>query len=421
MSHKLRAFLQTDSGALVPVAGLVLSVLMLIVIMAVDTARLTNLSHKSKVVADAAAMNAVTKVRALIDENQQDQVDPLDIEGIARDAFTGFIEQEGLEVSALAVNFSQDGDNYNITMDYELKVDRIFGDEPFKVGDKITASTNFTKASAFMDIHLMIDMSSSMSTGATFEDQVNLIMVHNCNFACHQDRINDARNRGISLRQDKVIDALHTLADKAEDAIAEYALEEDSSHFHLYTFNTGTTSRGTHENIPAFRSGINSISSLSPSGGTNGQQSLNWLKSHRLQNGSGDGFTPESRKDFVFFLTDGMNSAGSKVYTSPGGRGLITTETCQMIKDTGTTLAIIYTKYENYELASIEAVGHNNWPGHYQKYADFPISKVTSHFSQCASDDFFFETSSPTQLANALEELYKNAIEKTKGAPRITS
>ena len=406
--------------------------ILLVAVLALDVSRVTGASHKAKLVADSAALNAVALVRAKIDEGLQGNIDPREIEQLAIDAFTEHIRFHKLKLNELEVDLNIEGDDYNLDIDYEVELTKMITDEPIVISDSTSATTNYTEASTYMDIHLLVDVSGSMSTGATLTDQADLWKIHGCAFACHASNVRDARNRRIALRIDKMVQALRTLANKAELAIDQYDLAEDSSQFNIWKFNTRVRGGGRTTDLNRFKTLVDQINNGTPSGSTNIAHALNWLKRYRLPE-SGDGFSPDSRKTFVFLITDGMTQHGPKTHVS-GGRGIVDLRYCRAIKDKGATMAVIYTKYEDYSKSYEMAWGSGrsnrghwkrwnlrSWVNHFNRYAKKPTTYMSEQMKKCASQDFYFETSTPRELDTALQQLYENAIEKTKGAPRLSS
>ena len=432
MNAILRQVYCQSQGVVAPLGAIIMAAILLVAMLAMDISRVTGASHKAKLVADSAALHAVAMVRSQIEQGLEDELDPMAIEQLAIDAFTEQIRFHNLKLNELAVDLNIEGDDYNLDIDYEVELTKMLTDEPIVISDSTSATTNYTAASTYMDIHLLVDVSGSMSTGATLTDQADLWKIHGCAFACHAINVNEARSRRIALRIDKLVQALRELAATAEEAVLNQGLAEDSSQFNIWKFNTGVSSGGTTTDLQNFRTDVDAINNSVPSGHTNISGALDWLRRNRLP-ASGDGFTPETRRTFVFLITDGIADQGARLNIT-GNRGNVDPEYCETIKATGATMAVIYTKYEDYSDSYYEAWGsgasglggwgsftHSRWVSHYNTYARTPVANMTDVMESCASEDFYFETSNPTQLNDALQELYQNAIEKTKGAPRLSS
>jgi len=431
MLKKFANFFQKDSGAIVPIAGIILPAIMLVTAMSIDTARLSNLRYQARAYADSAAMNAMIKVRQLIDEKKTQYLNPGDIESDARNAFLQFAEEEGLDVTAAEASFYQDKENYYIDLDYSLQTNRFLGNNPYILNNVVTATTNFAKASAYMDFHLLVDMSGSMSTGATAAAQVALWKEDGCNFACHATNINKARAQNIPLRQDKLASALRSLGSVAKKTLNQYGLHNNSAKFNIWKYNTEVKSGGRTTNLQTFMKHADDLLKTKPSGHTNISGALSHVLKYKLP-ASGDGFSENSRRTFVFLITDGMSDNGTLLNKSKNGRGTLDPQLCDQIRATGATVAVIYTKYVNYSETYKSAWGwgtsnigehgagdYSHWKSHYDDHVSLPLNHMENVLKSCADEDFYFETNSGNDLEMALEELYKSSVEKTISVPRI--
>ena len=418
-------------GAIAPIAALAVTAILFTSVFALDAARLFGATHKSQLVADSAALNAASLIREQLDQGLKDQINPVEIRQVAENAFRQQLGLHNLTLKDLVVDFRQEGDDYIVKLDYQVEMPRIVSDTPMVIRKSSSAMTNFTQSSAFMDIHLVLDMSGSMSTGATIEDQVELWKTDGCAFACHEVNVKNARNKGILLRQDLLAAALRTLGDVAEAALSTYSLDEASTQFNIWGFHTGYWSMGKTTDIDTFKVLTDAVNDRVPAGATNIGGALEWVAQHHLPE-SGDGFSPDTRKTFVFLITDGVATHHSD--HQGRGRGLVKLASCERVKATGATLGVIYTKYENYANSYFLAHGsepsyfgshagwsHAAWTYHYNRHVRPTETKIPERFRECASPDFYMETSSPAELRAALGKLYENAIEQTKGQPRLSS
>lgn len=419
-------------GAIAPIAALTLLAILMMAIVTLDSSRLIGANQKAKMVADAAALNAVSLIREQIDLGLQNNIDGAEIREVAEVAFREQVALHNLDLKNLTVEYKREGDNYIVDVNYEVQLPRILGNEKMVIKDSTSALTNYTESSTYMDIHLVVDLSASMSTGATLADQVDLWKVDGCAFACHADNVRRARDRRIALRQDKLAQALRALGTEAETALDEFDLEADSTKFNIWAFNHHAWSMGQTTSINRFKTLADSVNNRIPSGGTNIAHALNWVRVHKLPE-SGDGFSADSRKTFVFLITDGIADRGPLTRLNHH-RGVVDLRYCDLIKQKDAVLGVIYTKYEDYSESYEQAWGsgrsnvgrwgrwnHRSWINHYNRYAKRTVESISGHMRQCASQDFYMETESPAELNAALKKLYENAIKKTKGEPRLSS
>ena len=308
--------------------------------------------------------------------------------------------------------------------------------QSFKASTQSKASLQ--RNNIFMDIYFAIDHSGSMSTGATIEDQKKLwtLSGNGCAFACHSDDIDRARSNKIDLRIDKAIDAIQLIADKAEAAKKEKELHDESIRFSAYWFSNRLRDSFLHEvDIAKAKTNFDTkLPARPPAHGTNFHTTFTQL-SKKLPK-SGVGATLEDRKTFVYVLTDGVASGGKRTHLSKGNRGVIKPETCDLIKDTGATLAIVYTKYEDYSESFKEALGtdrhtrnqtsdnkheknYDQWVGHFDHYIK-DNTKISDSLRACASAGYFFETENPAELDRASAEFFERAVKDTESAPRVS-
>lgn len=196
------------------------------------------------------------------------------------------------------------------TVNYRTNFMGIFGVDAIPMTAKSSAQVSLAN---YLDIHLVIDASSSMGIGATLADQQVMFNATGCAIACHyknpwsDGNYDQMRATGATFRIDYVREAVKQFVAKL---ITQYPmngqirLSVDLFQNELYPLVPPTTDLAS---VPALLGGID-ISSYPKNNGTNIAYSLQQLNAQLPPGGTGDG--PNSRSSFVILLTDGIEDSG---------------------------------------------------------------------------------------------------------------
>lgn len=189
---------------------------------------------------------------------------------------------------------------------YTAKVNSIFGGvggmSAFDVANCVTARAAY---SPYVEFHILIDVSESMTIGATPAAQaiVRAQSGENCAFACHhQGRSGPARAAGATLRLDMVKSAvasvLNSIPASPNVKYQIYRFSNEAAIVSPKTDSAATrTSRLNSLNFDTWNNG---------GGGSNVQPALNYVKA-RIS--PGDGSNPANPITYVMLVTDGIENS----------------------------------------------------------------------------------------------------------------
>jgi hypothetical protein len=339
------------------------------------------------------------------------------------------------------INFS-DG-NHKATAEFGTKVPLAFasiiGMSDVTVGG-VSVAVRPADATVVADIHLLIDTSASMGLAASVADRnlleqktdeaAKLWMISDqdakCTFACHSPRQNKsgswatystldiAKNNKVTLRIDVAKDAAAKVLD-----LADYDSKNNGSDFRfaLHTFNDAwtlayhlsndykklkqeaakfvmgypnllkkwdeaNTKIDSAQNIPTFAKYLNNLPTADPS--------------------------TQGRKQYVILVTDGVRSEVGET-TASGLVRVFDQAECKRIKDTGATLAVIYTVYVP-----------NPGNAIFQTHVDAILPYIEPNLKTCASSSSFFaKGDSPLEIETAFKDIF-TAIKQDASKLRLT-
>lgn len=389
--------------------------------MAIDYAGARGSKAQLQSAADAAALEALTASERLESEagNEADfKKNDSGYKPIAR-------AQELFKALALAspsfknpqasIEVERKGQKYTVRLSYSAEyintMPSITGASVLPI-EGIAGSTLSVSGSGFLDIHTLLDTSSSMGIGASSTDIAALEAwkegpnydhekKKGCAFSCHGEK-----PAGVQLRVDVMRDAVLEMIKSAE---AEYKKQEKGDPARIRI----ALNKFDHEpfSIEALSSDYTKLSSvasdirLHPTGhrGTNAKRAINWLAPN-VPN-SGNGLSQSTPRRFVFIVTDGLQDrhpAWQGVnFPGPYGAndnrtGPIDPAACQVLKAKGITVAILYTTH----------IGIKGYEWYWQK----PQPSVKPNLQACASDQFFFEASNAAQMQAEFKKMFKKAV-----------
>ena len=319
----------------------------------------------------------------------------------------------------------------------------------------------------YMNFYVLVDVSASMGAAATTTDEVNLAKINpdqraeyptGCTLACHfttykacagqycQGFIDTRPNNNINsictvsggsncvmLRLDAIGMAMTNLLSTAQSTANTNGLSSEfqigiypfivhvNSTFQPLSTSLTTTVTQSAEQIP----------SLLDTGNSTGV--YNWDKTHMGSSGTninnaltematllpttpGTGITQTSPAPFVILITDGAednqimyNSAGS--WSGSNHATVLTQSNCTALKKQA-TLAILYVPYTKITNPNPKFAGDED------DYANANIPNIPPSLQQCASPGFYYMAGSPTDINNALQQIFLNALQS---APRLVN
>jgi Flp pilus assembly protein TadG len=423
MLHEFRSFAKNEAGSLISVFALSLLAIMNFMILAIDYMQAIRAKNEMKMVLDSAALSALNHAVRLIETNDGDKIKYSDLTEQANALIDANLSGNAAVFKDFELTFSYEDNEAVIAINYNYDINLFFGTVSISASDFVQAEATVNADGAYLDIQLLLDYSSSMSTGATQNDQIAMWKTQNCSFACHQSNVQDAHSAGIQLRQDKLIEAVNLLIDLAEEGMEKNDLVEDASQFTIRRFNTNLfLDMASTTDLDDIRSAVDSLPAT-PSGSTDLSNALTTLGSQLPK--SGRGSSEDDRRTFLFLVTDGMADTGNRINKSSGGRGTLDPSECAALKQKGITVAIIYTEYEDYSESYKSALGTSNndysyWVGHYNTYVRNPNNNMEDALRACASNGFYFQSSNPAELNEAMEDFFTEAVKATKGGLRLT-
>jgi hypothetical protein len=407
-------------ASVLPVFAFGLVAVMNLVVIAIDYSVITKSKASIRHSLDSAALAALKKAVDKIEAGQEDKVDVGQLTTYAQRLIDANLAALNLSVDGVTVSFDYTDTIASLDIDYQYTTNLVFGSVPWTIRDRVSTEASVKDNGAYMDIQLLLDYSASMSTGATKKDQVELIKINNCAFACHQANIDKAHNAGIELRQDKLLKALNVLLETAERGIEEKDLEESSAQFTLRRFNTSMRmEHSATTDLDELRSAISRLPKA-PSGSTDISRAISDTASGLPK--SGKGTAEDDRRLFVFMITDGIVNRGSRKFKAGSGRGTLEPQDCKAVKDKGGIMAVVYTQYENYADSYLEAKGKDHRRNHFNHHVRYPWENVEEQLEMCASPGFFFNANNPQEMNDAMEKFFIEAVKTTKsGGLRLTT
>lgn len=428
----------------------------------VDYGTAVTAKTKLNAAADAAALAAVVTAKAYIGANpNQTNVTQNGITAGVNQGVNAFNVNAG-RVAYTTVNLqtpvvTRSGQTLTSTVTYTATVQNSFG-KIFRY--PTTTLTNTVTASAdlpsYLDLYLMVDVSGSMGLPSTSTGMTALAAVNNdmwsdyqqgCQFACHFPGFNgwSLAAGKIQLRSDAVNNAVCNLLQRAAAPLVPNQYRVGIYPFvnQLATLAplTGTisslsTAAQCSQSWPlAFTNLLDTGSTQlytnnnpytgTGSGGTHFEAAMPQMKS--TISVYGDGSSASQPKPFVFLITDGMQNGQHFGTTSgsnwnyPGnpskfyGYGnawwdgsqpaQIDPNTCSALKAAGATISILYIPYN--QISYVDNGGTVAWEnGRVNGFSP----TLSTPLKACASTGFFYTANSPTDINNALNAMFDQAL-----------
>jgi Flp pilus assembly protein TadG len=388
------------------------------------------LSRKARLdaAADAAAVAAITAARDYIVANGNSEAEP----GLTNDAVTAG-QKQGAKTFALdasadastltgvpSVLVARNVQTITATVTYAAASPTTFGGmfgvRSFAVGSNTGSSLTL---GSYLDFYLALDVSGSMGLPTSVADETKLQNVNGgCQFACHYSG-NDsgykaARANGIKLRIDSVGTAVAHLVQTAINTetlpnqyrIGAYPFVDDVMQAAAlsYTFSgVAAVGAGLADNY--LDAGLSTSASQSMgAGGTHFEKLLpdmqNYVKT------IGTGINQYSPKPFLFIVTDGMDN--NQVYSNNNFNGSQPQEPnnfgyCQYAQSIGVVISILYIPYQPVINPTAAQKGESD-------QVNKIIPKIPADLQSCASPGFFFTANTDTDIDNALQAMFNQAV-----------
>lgn len=322
------------------------------------------------------------------------------------------------------------------------------------------ANASTMKMPQYMDFYVMVDVSASMGAAATTTDEANLAKINpdqkaeyptGCTLACHfttykacdgqycQGFIDTRPGKNVNsictvsggsncimLRLDAIGMAMTNLLSTAQSTANANGLSSEfqigiypfivhvNSTFQPLSTSLTTTVTQSAEEIPSLLDTGNSTGVYTwdgthmGSGGTSINNALTEIQSVVPQT-PGTGVTKTSPAPFVILITDGAednqimyNSGGS--WSGSNHATVLTPANCTALKKQA-TLAILYVPYTKITNPNPHFAGDED------DYANANIPGIPPSLQQCASPGFYYMADSPTDINNALQQIFLNALQ----------
>ena len=402
--------------------------------------------------ADAAALSAITTAKAYIAANSATQSNAVALgiaAGTAQAAKTFAVNAGSSELHLNVtpqISFPlPQNQTYTATVSYATTMPtnfgRLVGTSTFNIAGSATSTLTMGQ---YIDFYVLLDVSGSMGIPTTTAGQTSLASINpddrsqyptGCVFACHYTGSNQnaqgykvAEQNSIALRVDTVGQAVNALIQTATSQEQQAAIANEF-RIGLYPFIVHAidaaplSSNFTRASTVASNLGATYLDQgwgdpgtpSSPtagngtkigSGGTHFENIANDMPNYIQSFGNGQ--TASGPKPFLFVVTDGVDN--NQTYPFNGSQPqLPSTGFCDLAKTNGFTVAVLYIPYvpisnPNPSFASDEDDRVN---------ALVPprSQEVPNTLKACATSGFFFTASSPTDINNALQTMFFQALQ----------
>lgn len=459
----LSSFRRSRDANVFVVFALFLPVMLAITGLVIDYGVASATKTKLNAAADAAAIAAVATAKAYMAAN------PTDPNGTNNAISAGIIRaQNAFNVNAGALTFStytlpppsitRSGQTFTAVVTFSATSTnhfaQMFGAPTFSFSGRSVATVDLPK---YLDFYLLVDVSGSMGLPSTTAGMNQLSAVNHdmwsdyqqgCQFACHFPGYtgwNLAVSNNIQLRSGAVNSAVCSLLTRAgspdvpnQYRVGIYPFINQMATLAALTGNMATlnTAAGCASSNPMVFTNLldtgttqlftsNDPSTGTGSGGTHFETTLSQMQS-TIQT-YGDGSSALKPKPFVFIVTDGMQNGQhfftwTGKYTYPGNPSsfpgysnawwdgsqpaLMDPTLCQSLKSAGATISILYIPY--LQLSFVPNGGTVSYEN--TKVNGFSPS-IPNALVQCASSGYFYTANTPTDITNALNAMFNQAIQ----------
>ncbi len=466
---KLRAFRGETGGNVLIITAFALTSLIGCIGLAIDYSSALNAKDSLNNSLDAAVIAAITTATSEIQQGIDQKTATTDGETKGNQAFAANAGVYGsLPKLTSSIVVQVNGLTITGTGSYSANVPLNFG-PIFRISQwSISASaTSILKMPQYMNFYVMVDVSASMGAAATTTDEANLAKVNpdqkaeyptGCTLACHFNTYKacdgkycqgfiDTRPNGdvnaictvsggsncIMLRLDAIGLAMTNLLSTAQSTanangissefqigIYPFIVHMNANYQPLSTSLTTAVTQAAQQ-IPSLLDTGNSTGvqrwdgTDMGSGGTSLNNALNEM-TQTLPAAPGDGVSSTSPAPFVILITDGAednqimyNSRGA--WSGSNHATVLTQSNCTALKKSA-TLAILYVPYTKITNPNPSFAGNEDG------YANANIPNIPPSLQSCASPGFYYTADSPTDISNALQQIFQNALQT---APRLVN
>jgi len=343
-----------------------------------------------------------------------------------------------------------------------------------------------------INFYLLLDASPSMAIGATTSDintliantqkQVDTTGFKGCGFACHEtnpsadnlgnpggiDNYQLARNLNLTLRIDRVTQAVQSLMDTAESisttnrntyGIAiytyDYQLNSSSPTFApsgkpgvlqtpltpnsttSYTVATIKAAASNIQVLPVYKNNWLTSSNNNSDADTSIAGALYGLNNLMPNPGNGTNVANDTPQEVIFLVTDGVEDVnittdpftktcdqptsrksvakGTQMNTGSRCQQPLNTSICTSIKNKNIRIAVLYTEYDDSALNGTDD-WYDTWVNPYNSTSTGATSVIETNLKSCASPGLYTKVSTNSDITNALQALFL----KVASDPRLT-
>jgi Flp pilus assembly protein TadG len=375
---------------------------------------------KLNAIADGAALSAVS---SSAQSQYQSTSSTASLQSYAQSYFnTEAARIAGITINSLSVNVTASAGTLTATVGYSATIRSIV---PYLLGSTFTSLTGSSTASAslpaYSDFYLLLDDSPSMGIGATPSDISAMQAANNgCAFACHSpNALNPSIYPGYTLPAvpgtQLRIDALRNASGQLISTAISTETISNQFRVGIYTFaNTVTTVSDLTSNLAQAQTLNSSIALPTTDIGTQIGDAVHWLDVNKVPNTAGNG-TRSAPYQYVFLVTDGVEdhafnyTPGSfDTLQNPTGNwngvaygSVMDANACTSLKNHGVTLAVLYTNYD--PLSDV-------------RYVDMVqpfVDNIATALQSCASPGFFFQADHASDISNAMQAMFAQALQKS--------
>ena len=404
---------------------------LLAVCISIEFVRMSDARSKLDAIADAAALTGaiVAKAYYTAPQNSNQAAATLAVNAVAAgktEAEKMFATQAlrlgQLEAPSAVVNLTVSNktiaSSLTYTATFPLSLGRIAGMETVEIANAAVAVADLPQ---YLDIHIVLDTSSSMGVGATPADVALMIEKVSCAFGCHVNgdtHYTDARAAGATMRIDVLRDAITSLVSQADSMKST----PDLFRFSIYTFsNTLKTLQAASIDYSAIKAAVASIKPDSVDGSTDFHMSLGQQLPPLLPY-SGSGKSGSERKSYVIIVTDAVEdclSFDGGMHCNPGyvdyfGNGSQGPEwkmqafdpaICDGIKNRAATVSVLNVAY----------VAPSNVDARFDYVRNSILGREATTIAACASGtDRFYQANSPDEIKAAVNSIFGQLLSSTR-------
>ncbi|WP_230481079.1 pilus assembly protein TadG-related protein [Sphingomonas sp. Leaf21] len=429
--HPLRAILsllRQRRGNVMMMFALALPVLTFAIGMGVDYARAMKAQTKLNAVADAAALAAVSKMAM----QAPDALATVYAQQFFMLQSAGLTGSGDVTLTGLSIQSPTDANGRRTaTVSYVAKSNnafaRILGMNTLTISGR-SATTNAIAPD--IDFYMLLDVSGSMALPTTSAGLAKVAASNSksCKFACHStndlngrdangkmtDLYGVAKSYGLTLRIDDEGTAVSKLTANATNTsskngadyritIASFRGRGGYSVLQPKTANMALAAQQTANLTPSlyYSNGCPTKACQPTEVGYNDQDTGSSDAMDNMNatiNTPGTGINNATPQAVLFIITDGMRDE-----YRPGGRPEVAFDTtkCDMIKNRGVRIAVLYTEYLP------ESMDGDSWS---QTNVKPVLYKVEPALQACASPGLYTKVTTDQDIYTALDALFQNAV-----------